>query len=178
MQLNAPFSFMFSVIKLKGWYMMWAKTPCSPQTPTPVHFPNSSSVVSCPGFFSWDFKTPCSLIFHYGNMLPQRKWGCSAQHHTHQLHLNCDRVQKEDQTWLTVEQWPHELWSDRRWENRRSACGFSHLFVGLFQCRMFRAKKSHDKVGLRIMEKAICSQFGQIVYMSVRSVWSQKTTLT
>lgn len=99
----------FPVTKRNGWCTTWVKTPCRPMSPAPLHFPNSSSIVSCPGFSSWDFQTPLSLIFHYGNMLPQRKWGCSAQYHTHQLNLNGDRVQKEDQTWLTVEQWPHEL---------------------------------------------------------------------
>lgn len=126
-----PSSPMFSVTKQKGGYMTWVKTLRSRKTPTPLCFPNSNSIVSCPGFSSWDFKTPCSLIFHYGNVLPQRKWGCSAQHHTHQLNLNSDCVQKEDQTWLTVEQWLHELWNDAKWEKRRSACGFSHLFVSL-----------------------------------------------
>lgn len=106
--------------------MTWheSKPYVAAKTPTPLHFPNSNSIVSCPGFSSWDFKTPCSLIFHHGNMLPQRKWGCSAQHHTHQLNLNSHRVQKEDQTRLTVEQWPHELWNDR-------PVVFPHLFVSL-----------------------------------------------
>lgn len=160
--------------------MTWVRTLRSPKTPTLLHFPNSNSIVSSPGFSSWDFKTPCSLIFHYGNMLPQRKWGCSAQHHTHQLNLNSDHVQKEDQTRLTVEQLPHELWNDRRWENRSSACGFSHLFISLFQCRMFSSRLSQDKVGPHIMRKhtEICSHCGQTVYISLGLAWSQKTTPT
>lgn len=63
--------------------MTQVKAPFNPETPTSLHFPNSSSIVSCPGFSSWDFRTPCSLIFHHGNKLPQWKWWCSAKHHAH-----------------------------------------------------------------------------------------------
>lgn len=158
----------------KVYCMTWVKPSCRSNTQTSFYFPNSSSIVSCPGFSSWDFKTPCSLIFHHGNVLTQRKWGCSAQHHahTHQPNLSSDSVQKEDQTWLTVEQRPHELWNDRRWKGRTTARFFSHLYVTLSKCRMFSDDKSHDKAGLHSTKKVICLQCGQTMHISEELILS------
>lgn len=40
-----------------------SQTPSSSRTPVFLHFPNSSGIVSCGGFSSWDYKAPCSHIF-------------------------------------------------------------------------------------------------------------------
>lgn len=155
--------------------MTWVKTLRRPKSSTPLHFPNSNSIVSCPGFSSWDFETPCSLIFHYGNMLPQRKWGCSAQHHTHQLNLNSVRGQKEDQTWLTVERWPHEFLNDRRWEKKGDqSVAFLTLFVSSRAGCLGTGIVMTNCISYSSFLSLRCAQCGQTVYISVGLVWSQK----
>lgn len=57
-------------------------SPLSPPLPIPT------SLYHVPGFPAETLKTPCSCIFHYGNILPQRKWVCSAQHQEHRVNLN------------------------------------------------------------------------------------------
>lgn len=128
----------------------------------------------------------CSLIFHYGNMLPKRKWACSVQHHLHHLNLNCNCGQKEDQTWLIAEDWPHKLWSENRRENRRWVRASSHLCVTFHYCWVFSVENHQSRQkGQRVTKSTLirlvpvrCVQFGPAVVIAVLSVWSQKTTQT